>query len=148
MGKNKRPRVREEPHPQKIPKALPLPNYRNERPSWRVSEMLMIDGQFGWHAIDGDALRKIQERLKSFETQTWNEILSHSRRQNHYMPVSEICKEAQNLLEQRGLGDTDALVSLRIGKSERLWGILQGATLLILWWDPDHAVYPMNIAEN
>jgi len=67
---------------------------------------------------------------------------------HHHMPVEEICRAAQAQLEEKKLADTESLVSLRIGKSERVWGILQQSSLLLLWWDPQHLVYEMNIANN
>jgi len=79
----------------------------------------------------------------------WREILAPGdKRLHHYMPVSDICSEAQRQLEDKKLGDTDSLVSLRIKQRERVWGILQGSALLLLWWDPEHLVYPMNIKDN
>ncbi len=64
------------------------------------------------------------------------------------MPVAEICAPARAQLEEKRLADTDELVSIRIGKTERIWGILQQGVLLVLWWDPQHLVYPMNPADN
>ncbi len=38
--------------------------------------------------------------------------------------------------------ETDALVSLRLGAKKRIWGVLEGSVLYVLWWDPHHEVYP------
>lgn len=112
--------------------------------------MLLIDDQFGWHRIDDTKLRNLQQRLRGYECRTWKEILHPPKKHppDHFMPVADICRDAQKLLESAGLSDTDHLVSLRIGGKGRVWGILQGGVLLILWWDPDHLVYPMNPADN
>jgi len=111
--------------------------------------MLMVD-PFGWHSMDTTEIRKVQLRLASLERSTWREILNPAtgRRKHHYMPVEEISRAAQQQLEEKKLADTDALVSIRIGQAERVWGILQAGVLLLLWWDPHHLVYPMNVADN
>jgi len=145
----KRPRFKAEPKPQKrVPEASP-PDYLGLNPSWRLREMLWVD-PFGWHSMNAADVAKVYGRLSTLERQTWREILQPStgRRKHHYMPVDQICKSAREQLEEKRLDDTDALVSLRIGQTERVWGILQGGVLLVLWWDPDHLIYPMNITDN
>jgi hypothetical protein len=150
MAKGKKPSLKSEPHPSKQPAAIPPVDYKAERPSWRVSRMLMVHQDFGWRDIDAAQLERLRTRLKSFESMTWREILHPPQRhpQNHLMRVDHICKPAQELLEAEGLADIEQLVSLRIGQAERIWGILQAGVLLILWWDPNHLVYPMNLANN
>lgn len=82
-------------------------------------------------------------RLAAFETMTWGEILTQGGRQNHLMPVVKICSPARTRLTARGQEDAEFVCSLRIGKAERIWGILDGAVLRVLWWDPEHLVYPI-----
>jgi hypothetical protein len=145
----KRPKWADTPNPQKKVPPVVAPDYRDQNPSWRVREMMMVD-PFGWHRMTAPEIAKIHSRLGTLERSTWREILQPStgRRRHHYMPVDEICNAARQQLEDKKLADTDSLVSLRIGQSERVWGILQGASLLLLWWDPDHLIYEMNIANN
>jgi hypothetical protein len=56
--------------------------------------------------------------------------------------VGELCKTARDRLEDLRLEDIDELVSLRLGGAERVWGIRDGNVMLLLWWDPEHAVCP------
>jgi hypothetical protein len=111
--------------------------------------MLMVD-PYGWHAVSREEIGQIHARLATLERSTWREILTPSmgRSKHHYMPVDEICEPARRQLEEKRLDDTDSLVSLRIGKKERVWGILQQGSLLLLWWDPNHLIYEMNITNN
>jgi hypothetical protein len=146
----KRPAWKEQPPTQKIPKSVAVSTYHEFRPSWRVGDMVLSHDELGFHEIDEAALKNLQQRLRGYECRTWQEIL-HSKihPEDHFLPVDKMSKEAQGLLEQSGVGDVDEVVSLRVGKKCRLWGIMQPfGTLLILWWDPKHLVYPMNIKDN
>jgi hypothetical protein len=112
--------------------------------------MVLVHDDFGFHEIDGVALKNLQQRLRGYECRTWRDIL-HARQHSddHFMPVDKISKEARTLLEQSGVGDVDEVVSLRVGGKCGMWGIMQsGGTLLILWWDPKHLVYEMNVKGN
>ncbi|MBX7259668.1 MAG: hypothetical protein K1Y02_25150 [Candidatus Hydrogenedentes bacterium] len=64
------------------------------------------------------------------------------------MPINEICKNAQKRLSEIRQDDIDELFSFRIMKKKRLWGILDRHVFKILWWDPDHQVYPMDTKDN
>lgn len=149
----KRPVARFDPHPTKQARtaatptpahrtpAAHAPSFNNDTPSWRISKIEMAD-PFGWHEIDGDKLADVRGKLAQFEAMTWNEILVAGKKQNHSITVADLSKEARERLHVIGLGDVEMLVSLRLSNKERVWGLRQGAALLILWWDPDHAVCP------
>jgi hypothetical protein len=72
----------------------------------------------------------------------WKDILFKGKKQNHHVGVHRICNDARRRLEELGLSDVDKLVSLRVGATERIWGILDQGCLKILWWDPTHAICP------
>jgi len=74
---------------------------------------------------------------------TWTEILVNARHQNHMIRADKICTDAQARLAAIGRGDTEMVLSLRVSAKERVWGILEGAVLRVLWWDPQHLVYPV-----
>lgn len=112
--------------------------------------MLLVHDDFGFHEIDDGALKSLQQRLRGYECRTWQEILHSSRDSpDHFLPVDKMCKEAQRLLEESTVGDVDQVLSLRIGKKARMWAIMQEhGTALLLWWDPEHLVYKMNVTGN
>ncbi len=134
------PKVAATPEPRRSPTAAP-PNYNSEHPSWRISKIEMVN-PFGWQEIGRAALEDVRAKLSNFESMTWNQILVEARKQNHSIPVWDLCQEAQARLETIGLEDTEEVISLRLSGKERVWGIRQGAALLVLWWDPDHRVCP------
>lgn len=108
----------------------------------------MID-PFGWHGISATDIVQVHARLGALEKNTWREILTPTvgKKIHHFIAVSRICREAQLQLEEKRLV-TDEVVSLRVTGRARVWGILQGSTLLLLWWDPEHRICPMNPADN
>ncbi len=96
---------------------------------------------YGWHTVDGQKLLDIREKLANFETMTWNEILVTAKKRNHSIAVADLSQEAQQRLEELGLG-LDEVVSLRLSGAERVFGYLDNGVLVLLWWDPDHQVCP------
>ena len=125
----------------KSPKSLPSFDFNKLSPSWRISYMEMCD-PFGWHELRQEKLREIRGKLGELEKLTWNEILVARKHLNHTVQVDDICKEAKERLIELGLDDVDELVSLRLMGAERVWGFPMFGALTLLWWDPDHQVYP------
>ena len=137
--KNKRPGRKKEPTSGKQPRQQVSPDeLQKRRIHWHLSS---VDTGGDWSVlnIDNDyLLRQFIPKLKSFETMQWGEL----DRNSHPMPVNKLCREAQNRLVEIGQDDAGQLYSLRFGGSERLWGIRDRAALRVLWWDPNHTVYP------
>lgn len=140
MGKV--PRFGKLPTTQKEPKAPASQNWDQSYPSWRIRKLEMLHPQFGWRVIDSSKLEDIRKKLGNFESMTWGEILVKSKKQNHSVQVSALCKEARDHLRDIGQVDIDELVSLHLSGLERIWGILDRNVLSLLWWDPNHSVCP------
>jgi hypothetical protein len=126
---------------------VPVETCYPERPAWRVSLLEMVD-PFGWHELSADKLQDIRSKLAGIEGNTWKDILVRDAKYNHFIAVDKICPEARERLQALHLDDIDSLLSLRLAGAERIWGILQLNVLQVLWWDPEHLVYPVNIANN
>ena len=118
-----------------------LVEFMKERPSWRVSQLEMCD-PYGWHELDAAAVAEIKNRLRSFESMTWSEILVRDREENHRIQVQDICAKARERLISIRQDDIDHLVSLRVTGRRRMWGIEDGSVLKLLWWDPEHEICP------
>ncbi len=114
------------------------------KPAWRIGRMEMCD-PFGWHKMDAADWPRILERIKAFETMTLNEMIGNK---NHLIPIEQLSAGAQSRLEFLHLDDLTSLFSLRVTKTERIWGILEHNVVILLWWDPEHNVCPMNITDN
>lgn len=149
MGPPKKPHLQQSLIAQltaKAPRASENPeSYRDSRPVWRVSFMDM-SGDWGWHGLTNDAWRQVQSRLTGFEGRTWKEI--EQQQSCGEVPVDAICKEAQARLLEIGREGNDTLRHLRINGASRVWGVREAHVLYLLWWDPNHTVYPMNITDN
>jgi len=107
--------------------------------SWHIGS-IDLDGDWAWSNVDsGNFISEILPKVKNFETMQWSEILN---RNNHEIQVSQICRDAQKRLAEIKKDDTETLISLRLSGKERIWGIRYKNILKIIWWDPNHSVYP------
>lgn len=141
MAKPKRARRKEDPSSSKTPLSTEYPDFWDSNPSRQIG-VLQVKGPFGWSGLDEKNLLKIREKLASLETMAWREILIKGKKQHHMIRVSALSKENQKRLRETGQHDIDRLVSLKVGGRERIYGILNKASRRLLWWDPDHQVYP------
>ena len=78
---------------------------------------------------------------------TWKDILNAPNARNHFIQVSALGKPARDRVEALGL-DVDELMSLRVSQKQRIFGVMVEEVCQLLFWDPEHQVYPMNIADN
>ena len=114
-------------------------DFHKLRPAWRFGKMEMQD-PFGWRDISKEKLAEIRTKLSALENSTWNDILVGSRKQNHFIPVTELEPEAQRRLRELHLDDIDAVISLRLSGLERVFVIKFDVAVSLLWWDPNHLV--------
>lgn len=121
------------------------------RPAWGFS---ILDhkyvGDWSWQ-IDQPELMKIMEFLAAAEKRTWKEIrhdMAGGRRRrgekHKFIPLSSLCKDAQDRLVALELDDQDQLFRFRLSGMERLWGVLlpDDHMFYLLWWDGEHKVCP------
>ncbi|MBK7876320.1 MAG: hypothetical protein IPJ77_11275 [Planctomycetes bacterium] len=146
---SKKPRLAKgiEPDPSKTPAVDPAlkGNAWPHKPLWKVGR-LDLDGKWSWRGIKADELEHVLERMRSFESMTWAEIERKSGKygsQCHTMPSERICEEARARLTTLRLDELPELYSMRCDQKGRLWGYRIGHVLHVLWWDPNHTVYPV-----
>lgn len=119
---------------------------RDSKPCWQFS-FIDVNGRWGWKAVSGEQWwSSIFPKLKDFETMTWQEIINASGgrtvgNNNHEVNVSDIVPAARTRLKELGHDDITSLFSLRFGNTIRIWGVLEGRLLKILWFDPRHEIY-------
>lgn len=88
---------------------------------------------------------EVRNKLANFESMTWAEILRRSNNHHHLIPVERICAAAKERLEALGQADAETVLSLRLSNMERVFGILDGYVLRVLWWDPNHEICPAEL---
>jgi hypothetical protein len=110
------------------------------------------EGEWSWGARsclgddwDGD----VQPFLIEYAGKTWLEIYSertggNSRRQKHiFYDIEQICEEAQYRLIELERDDVDCIFRFRLAGKKRLYGVQQMPWFYVLWWDPEHQIYPV-----
>jgi len=114
------------------------PNVLRTKPLWAF-RIIDLGGPWCWRALGGDGLVEVLGRLKQLESMTWGEI---EGAEHHFVGVGGCCKKARDRLAELRHDDTDALFSVRVTGRKCIYGIRDGGVLSILWWDPEHEVYP------
>ncbi len=130
-----------DPSTAKRPRAVAYAGANHLTPSWRIASLELAHETLGWHRLDRSTIDKVRSRLANLETMTWSRILVEGKKQNHPIPVAALTPEAQAWLEAQSL-DLDEVISLRLSGLERIFGYRQAEVLVLLWWDPAHAVCP------
>lgn len=140
---SRKPKTFANPSPKSQPRVAAAPDHFFDlSPAWRVARLELMD-PYGWHEIERSTILKIRERLASFETMRWREILVDAGTSHHMVSVSRLSKAARDRLDLITRGQVnDDLLSLRLTGRERIWGIFDRGVCQLLWWDPDHQVCP------
>jgi hypothetical protein len=90
-------------------------------------------------AIPADLVR-ILEAVSSFESMRPREVFKGYPGKDYI--VAELpMREARDRLVQLGRDDQD-ISCLRLSGTGRLFGFRRGQHFHVLWWDPDHSIYP------
>jgi hypothetical protein len=138
-GTDKNPRIEKNPN-----------SIAQMQMEWSVA-MADQEGHWGWGAprawSDEHWNKLINPGLLEFEKLTWAEIWSHNtggkdrHKKHHDMPINILCDEAKG--RWTAIGQTaDITFRFRLGGTRRLWGYKQVNKFLLIWWDPDHNIYP------
>lgn len=139
MGKN--PHVDRTPKSDKTPRQQEKPDSIYDlRPSWLVKHVDLEGGPFSWSEMQRHELPGLIDRLRLFENMDWREI--ERQRSSHSMPATVICKAARDRLEELEL-EVETLYQLQVAGRARVWGLRLGSAVALLWWDPEHKVYPV-----
>lgn len=97
----------------------------------------MVD-PWGWHVLSQAEAAYVREKLASFESRTWADILVTAKNLNHHVAFNDLTSDGQKHYKKLGL--LDEVVSLRLSGLERVIGLLEEGVFSVLWWDPGHHV--------
>lgn len=114
-------------------------NVKTQHPVWKFSS-IDWNGEWGWKKLSNEQWQSIIQKLQNFESMTWGEIEgTHS----HLVQISDCPNPlVQKRLNELQLDDYNELFSLRLSAKERIFGILFNNILKLLWYDPEHQVWP------
>jgi len=82
---------------------------------------------------------------------TWGEIeaqrqgtAGNRHRRHHSQDIDSLTTTAQTDITKRKLSERfdDSMFRFRLSGEQRLWGFRRGRVFHVVWWDPDHQVYP------
>lgn len=107
--------------------------------------------RLGFHDDDGDwalssasrnQMVNLLDKLVSYESMKVGEIFSPDSEHGKAYEVASMPPHAQERLREIGHDDEDKLHRLRCSGVARLYGIMRENVFHILWWDPEHQVWP------
>lgn len=128
----------------KEPRSINFVSYGNLKAAWRINKIQLVD-PYGWHKLTFKEISDIREKLSDFETMTWNEIFVVAKKRNHPIRVDQLrCEHARRWMKVH-MSDQPLLWTLRLTGPERVWGIFSEGAYQIIFWDPNHLIYPTNI---
>lgn len=133
----KTPKIGATPTPEKKP-IYQDPCVEGHPLAWRFSGCDR-EGPFGWAIQPDSKYREVIEKLHEFEGKTWAEILDTG---SHPIETHKLSNEARERLVSLKRDDLDELVSFRLSGPNRVWCDQNGHIMRVLWWDPNHQVYP------
>lgn len=138
--KRRKPRAKKLPEIRRQPKVDPKhQNPLDQNPSWHINKIDM-HGKWGWaNVTHNEIVNNILSKMGNFEKMKWNEILGSN---SHEVKSELVCRDAQKRLSELRLDDIESLISFRLTGRQRVWGIRINSVLNLLWWDPEHTVYP------
>ncbi|HUX44658.1 MAG TPA: hypothetical protein VMV57_07905 [Terracidiphilus sp.] len=116
-------------------------DYFHLKASWRIKKIQMVD-PYSFHQLTAEELSRLRERLSNLETMTWNDIFVTAKKHNHSIPVHELrCEHARKWMKAN-MPDQLELWTLRVTGVERVWGVFSEGAYQIIFWDPQHRIYP------
>lgn len=137
MAGKKTVRQRESVAPEKRVKMFPGVDIEGMPMAWRFGAGDR-GGTWAWTDCQ-DAAHDILTKLGDFEKLSFTEL---GQQGSHWVEAAKICKEARDRLIQIEQDDVDQLFSFRLGNRGRVWCITEGHLMRVLWWDPQHSVWP------
>lgn len=147
---NRSSRHRKNPNPKKKANSKQLkPEKRTsvseERMFWWNLSEADFDGEWSMGKLEfPEFCIRIWPKIHRFNGMNWGEIIG--KNQFHFIAVERIVKEARERFNSLYGKEPDLgkkLFSTRLSNKERIWSVQRGNEGCIIWYDPDHTVYPV-----
>lgn len=119
---------------------LPGAETSDDRICWRFCHV-DHDGPWGFDKVDPLAMRDIMQWLSKMESMTVREIFSGHPGKDYDVDALPN-GDAVRRLDVLGLADMTKIWRLRATGKGRLYGFLHGNVFHVVWWDPEHEIWP------
>jgi hypothetical protein len=137
------PRLKSLPAPRRLPDA----DTSSDRLCWRFRHADQ-DGRWCFHDA-ADDLRSVLTQLASFESMKVGEVFPGGGYPGKEYDVESIpSAEALERLYAIGLADMTKISVIRLGGQPRLYGFRQGNVFHVVWWDPEHEIWPSKLKHT
>ncbi len=103
-----------------------------------------LDGPWGWRQISSADVCEIFSKLGNFESMSHGALFGPGGAGKTYelAGLAAVNRDATRRISELELDDEDELHRLRLTGERRLYGLLRGRDFYVLWWDPNHQVWP------
>ena len=108
-----------------------------EHPAWNFAACDTSLWPFSALAAGNIFWTEILPFLQSLKTMTWQEILNYSNNKHHLINSNSLNKSARDRLYELHI-EAEAVLSLRVTATLRLYGFLDGAVFHMIWVDTHH----------
>jgi hypothetical protein len=116
--------------------------YEDRKLAWRISKIQLIE-PYGWHVLDATSVAEMKQKLGSLERNTWRDVFVRDARNNHSIRTDQLkCPIARKWMAEY-MPDQPLLWTIRVSGKERIWGIISEGAYQIVFWDPDHLIWPI-----
>lgn len=131
----------------KVPKVAPVSPGDDHQAAPVLWSFAYFD-DYDWRRTAGGTSEPVSfvdvaKKLKEYSARTWHQIKA-DRARDHAAEPHKLCKEARDRLVEIQLDDIDELFRFRFTGPQRLWGCQCNQHFVVLWWDPDHQVWPIS----
>ncbi len=108
-----------------------------------------FDGPWSWADISPTKLLEVHRLLAEMEKLTWDEAMAGWRGRISIYRLSD-CPNPDVLdrLVVIRRDDIEQIVQIHMSGQERIWGVRRGNACHLLWWDPDHEVWPSKLKNT
>ena len=111
--------------------------YYSQHPAWKFSSCDKEKWSLNSDEVHEIFWSEILPHSQGLETQTWRDILLTEKKQNHSIEVGSLNKVAADRLIELYV-EAEALISLRLTGTHRIYGYMKGSAFHILWVDLSH----------
>jgi hypothetical protein len=112
-----------------------------QRISWRLGDTDR-NGVWAWTTLSEADSKRVVDFLSEIDKMTWADACQGYRPRLKSVDADGVCADARTRLVEIQKDDEDKLWELHLSGIERIWAIRRGSVCHLLWWDPNHTVWP------